>query len=119
MLQGKTHHVINPDQYSGIFCSDPAGYAKDVQDHIAYGTSGKFVGFIPEIIQGVGGAAELALGYLKIVHEIVRKAGGVCISDEVRIGLTTKEAIFGGFDTQGVINIVTMAKPYGPCPVAL
>lgn len=39
---------INTQEY---FCSDPAGYAKDVQDHIAYGTSGKFVGFIPEIIQ--------------------------------------------------------------------
>lgn len=51
ILQGEIHHVINPDPYRGIFGSDPTGYAKDVQDHIDYGTSGKVAGFISETIQ--------------------------------------------------------------------
>ncbi|KAJ6916873.1 hypothetical protein NC652_019320 [Populus alba x Populus x berolinensis] len=49
--QGEIHHVINPDPYRGIFGSDPTGYARDVQDHIDYGTSGKVAGFISETIQ--------------------------------------------------------------------
>lgn len=50
-LQGEIHHVVNPDPYRGIFGSDASIYAKDVQDHIDYGTSGKVAGFIAETIQ--------------------------------------------------------------------
>lgn len=50
-LQGEIHHVVNPDPYHGIFGSDASIYAKDVQDHIDYGTSGKVAGFIAETIQ--------------------------------------------------------------------
>ncbi|KAF2293103.1 hypothetical protein GH714_036741 [Hevea brasiliensis] len=114
MLQGEIHHVINPDPYRGIFGSDPTGYAKDVQDHIEYGTSGKVAGFISETIQGVGGAVELAPGYLKMVYDIVRKAGGVCIADEVQTGFGRTGSHYWGFETQGVIpDIVTMAKGIG------
>ncbi|XP_065875023.1 alanine--glyoxylate aminotransferase 2 homolog 1, mitochondrial [Euphorbia lathyris] len=112
--QGEIHHVINPDPYRGIFGSDPTGYAKDVQDHIEYGTSGKVAGFIAETIQGVGGTVELAPGYLKMVYDIVRKAGGVCIADEVQTGFGRTGSNYWGFETQGVIpDIVTMAKGIG------
>ncbi|KAK4411626.1 Alanine--glyoxylate aminotransferase 21, mitochondrial [Sesamum angolense] len=80
--QGEIHHVLNPNPYRGVFGSDANRYAQDVQDHIDHGTSGKVAGFIAETIQGVGGAVELAPGYLKLVYDIVRKAGGVCIADE-------------------------------------
>lgn len=50
-MQGEIHHVVNPDPYHGIFGSDAKLYAKDVQDHIDYGTSGKIAGFIAETIQ--------------------------------------------------------------------
>lgn len=40
-----------PDPYRGVFDSDAKSYAKDVQDHIDYGTSGKVAGFISKIIQ--------------------------------------------------------------------
>uniref|UniRef100_A0A6N2LIT1 alanine--glyoxylate transaminase n=1 Tax=Salix viminalis TaxID=40686 RepID=A0A6N2LIT1_SALVM len=114
ILQGEIHHVINPDPYRGIFGSDPTGYAKDVQDHIDYGTSGRVAGFISETIQGVGGAVELAPGYLKLVYDIVRKAGGVCIADEVQTGFGRTGSHYWGFETQGVIpDIVTMAKGIG------
>ncbi|KAG9451650.1 hypothetical protein H6P81_011615 [Aristolochia fimbriata] len=112
--QGEIHHVMNPDPYRGVFGADAARYAKEVEDHIDYGTSGKVAGFIAETIQGVGGAVELAPGYLKLVYDIVRKAGGVCIADEVQSGFGRTGSHYWGFETQGVIpDIVTMAKGIG------
>ncbi|XWS44861.1 hypothetical protein CRYUN_Cryun15aG0086000 [Craigia yunnanensis] len=112
--EGEIHHVVNPDPFRGAFGSDATRYAKDVQDHIDYGTSGKVAGFIAETIQGVGGAVELAPGYLKQVYDIVRKAGGVCIADEVQTGFGRTGSHYWGFETQGVIpDIVTMAKGIG------
>ncbi|KAK8511654.1 hypothetical protein V6N12_038255 [Hibiscus sabdariffa] len=112
--EGEIHHVMNPDPFRGVFGSDATRYAKEVQDHIEYGTSGKVAGFIAETIQGVGGAVELAPGYLKQVYDIVRKAGGVCIADEVQTGFGRTGSHYWGFETQGVIpDIVTMAKGIG------
>jgi len=52
-------------------------------------------------------------GYLKRVYEIVRKAGGVCIADEVQTGFGRTGNHYWGFETQGVTpDIVTMAKVY-------
>ncbi|GMH19647.1 hypothetical protein Nepgr_021488 [Nepenthes gracilis] len=114
MPEGEIHHVINPDPYRGVFGSDAHQYAKDLQDHIDYGTSGKVAGFIAETIQGAGGAVELAPGYLKLVYEIVRKAGGVCIADEVQSAFGRTGSHYWGFETQGVVpDIVTMAKGIG------
>ncbi|MQM05575.1 hypothetical protein Taro_038387 [Colocasia esculenta] len=112
--QGEIHHVVNPDPYRGVFGSDANAYAKELQDHIDYGTPGKVAGFIAETFQGVGGAVELAPGYLKLVYDIVRKAGGVCIADEVQSGFGRTGSHYWGFETQGVIpDIVTMAKGIG------
>ncbi|XP_042504729.1 alanine--glyoxylate aminotransferase 2 homolog 1, mitochondrial-like [Macadamia integrifolia] len=112
--EGEIHHVINPDPYRGVFGSDVKSYAKDVQDHIDFGTSGKVAGFIAETIQGAGGAVELAPGYLKLVYDIVHKAGGVCIADEVQTGFGRTGSHYWGFQTQDVLpDIVTMAKGIG------
>ncbi|KAK3022592.1 hypothetical protein RJ639_046197 [Escallonia herrerae] len=109
--QGEIHHVVNPNPYRGVFGSDANQYAEDVKDHIDHGTSGQVAGFIAETIQGVGGAVELAPGYLKLVYDIVRKAGGVCIADEVQTGFGRTGSHYWGFETQGVTpDIVTMAK---------
>lgn len=51
ILQGEIHHVVNPNPYRGVFGSDANRYAKDLQDHIDFGTSGKVAGFIAETIQ--------------------------------------------------------------------
>ncbi|GLU13177.1 hypothetical protein SLE2022_298220 [Rubroshorea leprosula] len=112
--EGEIHHVMNPDPYRGIFGSNGAAYARDVQEHVDYGTSGNVAGFIAETVQGVGGAVELAPGYLKHVYDIVHKAGGVCIADEVQSGFGRMGSHYWGFETQGVIpDIVTMAKGIG------
>ncbi|KAJ6797615.1 alanine--glyoxylate aminotransferase 2-like protein 1, mitochondrial [Iris pallida] len=112
--QGEIHHVMNPDPYHGVFGSDATRYAKEVQDHIDYGTSGKVAGFIAETFQGVGGAVELAPGYLKLVYDTVHKSGGICIADEVQSGFGRTGSHYWGFQTQEVIpDIVTMAKGIG------
>ncbi|KAK7358928.1 hypothetical protein VNO77_00869 [Canavalia gladiata] len=112
--EGEIHHVMNPDPYRGVFGANASSYAKEVQDHIDYGSSGKVAGFIAETIQGVGGAVEMAPGYLKLVYDIVHKAGGVCIADEVQTGFGRTGSHYWGFETQGVIpDIVTMAKGIG------
>lgn len=66
---------------------------------------------LSSLFQGVGGAVELAPGYLKSVYEIVRNAGGVCIADEVQTGFGRTGSHYWGFQTQDVVpDIVTMAK---------
>uniref|UniRef100_A0A2N9FVR2 alanine--glyoxylate transaminase n=1 Tax=Fagus sylvatica TaxID=28930 RepID=A0A2N9FVR2_FAGSY len=114
VVQSGVHHALNPDQYRGVFGSDGVKYAKDVQDIIDYGTSGHVGGFIAEAIQGVGGIMELAPGYLPAVFDSVRKAGGLCIADEVQSGFARTGSHFWGFEAHGVVpDIVTMAKGIG------
>lgn len=45
------HHALNPDAYRGVFGSDGEKYAKDVEEIIDFGTSGRVAGFISEAIQ--------------------------------------------------------------------
>lgn len=114
VIQSGVHHAMNPDQYRGIFGSDGLKYAKDVQDLIDYGTCGRVAGFIAEAIQGVGGILELAPGYLPAVYSSIKKAGGLCISDEVQTGFARTGSTFWGFEAHGVVpDIVTMAKGIG------
>ncbi|OVA17238.1 Aminotransferase class-III [Macleaya cordata] len=113
VIQTGVHHALNPDPYRGVFGSDGEKYAKDVQDIIDYGTCGRVGGFISEAIQGVGGILELAPGYLPAVYNSIRKAGGLCIADEVQSGFA-RTGDFWGFEAHGVVpDIVTMAKGIG------
>ncbi|KAL4386837.1 hypothetical protein GQ457_09G013170 [Hibiscus cannabinus] len=114
VIQSGVHHAVNPDPYRGVFGSDGEKYARDVQDLIQFGTSGNIAGFISEAIQGVGGIIELAPGYLPAVYSTIRKAGGLCIADEVQAGFGRTGSHFWGFENQGVVpDIVTMAKGIG------
>ncbi|KAK3227456.1 hypothetical protein Dsin_007318 [Dipteronia sinensis] len=114
VVQTGVHHALNPDPYRGVFGSDGEKYAKDVQDLIDFGTSGHVAGFISEAIQGVGGIIELAPNYLPAVYASIKKAGGLCIADEVQSGFGRTGSHFWGFETQGVVpDIVTMAKGIG------
>jgi alanine-glyoxylate transaminase/(R)-3-amino-2-methylpropionate-pyruvate transaminase len=88
--------------------------AKDVENVIKYETSGQVAAFIAESIQGVGGAVTPPLGYFEIVYDIVRKAGGLCIADEVQSGFGRTGDRFWGFENYGVTpDMVTMAKGIG------
>ncbi|KAG6603547.1 Alanine--glyoxylate aminotransferase 2-like 3, mitochondrial, partial [Cucurbita argyrosperma subsp. argyrosperma] len=114
VIQSGVHHALNPDPYRGIFGADGEKYAKDVEDLIEFGTTGQVAAFISEAIQGVGGIVELAPGYLPAVYKSIKKAGGLCIADEVQSGLARTGSFFWGFESQGVVpDIVTMAKGIG------
>ncbi|CAD6271844.1 unnamed protein product [Miscanthus lutarioriparius] len=54
MYPDGVHHALNPDPYRGAFGSDGEKYARDVQEIIEFGTTGRVGGFISEAIQGIG-----------------------------------------------------------------
>ena len=88
--------------------------AHDVEDVIRYETSGQVACFIGEPIQGVGGAVTPPPEYFKIVYDIVRKYGGLCIADEVQTGFGRTGTKYWGFENWGVKpDLVTMAKGVG------
>ncbi len=88
--------------------------AKDVEPLIRYETSGAVAAFIGEPIQGVGGVVTPPPEYFRIVYEIVRQHGGLCIADEVQTGFGRTGTAFWGFENWGVKpDLVTMAKGIG------
>jgi len=112
------HHAVNADPYRGPWGHDDpnAGtkYAADVADLIDMATPGRIAGFFAESIQGVGGSIVYPDGYLKAVYGHVRRAGGVCIADEVQTGFGRTGEAYWGFETQQVTpDIVTLAKGIG------
>ncbi|MFT7612329.1 MAG: 4-aminobutyrate aminotransferase-like enzyme/Ser/Thr protein kinase RdoA (MazF antagonist) [Parvicellaceae bacterium] len=113
-----THIVPLPDTYRGIYQGRNTGpkYAAHVQEQIgSIQTKGRNVAaFICESIISCGGQVELPKDYLKLAYKAVRKAGGLCISDEVQVGLGRAGSHFWGFQLHNVIpDIVTIGKPIG------
>jgi 4-aminobutyrate aminotransferase-like enzyme len=109
-----------PDTYRGPFKADDpnAGekYAADIKRVLEeINEAGKRVSaFICESALGCGGQIILPDGYLKEAFAQVRRAGGVCIADEVQTGLGRVGSHFWAFETQGVVpDIVTIGKPLG------
>jgi 4-aminobutyrate aminotransferase-like enzyme len=72
------------------------------------------MGFIAETCPSVGGQLVFPTGYLSSVYDHVRRAGGVCIADEVQTGLGRMGTSFWAFEDQHVVpDIVVMGKPLG------
>lgn len=70
--------------------------------------------FICESIQGVGGQIIHPPEYLKHAYQYVRDAGGVCIADEVQVGMGRVGTHWWAFETQDVVpDIITIGKPLG------
>lgn len=85
--------------------------AKDIQELIDTTTTGRIAGMLAEPIQGVGGFITPPKEYFQIAAEIVRKAGGVFISDEVQTGFGRTGDKWWGIEQYGVEpDIMTMAK---------
>merc|ERR1719387_897011 len=121
---------MNPDPYRGVFGGMRNGkvvstglgspdqaterYVDELRSIINYSTTGHIAGFFAEPIQGVGGTIQHSDGYLAAAYEVVRSAGGLCISDEVQCGFGRLGTHFWGFEMEGVMpDIVTMAKSIG------
>src|SRR5574337_1153735 len=108
-------HAINPYCYRcplslkypdcGVAC------ANDVENLIQTGTSGSVAAFIAEPIQGVGGFITPPPEYFKIVFKIVKKYGGLFISDEVQTGFgRTGKKWFGIEQWEVTPDMMTCAK---------
>ncbi|HEV8145091.1 MAG TPA: aspartate aminotransferase family protein [Bryobacteraceae bacterium] len=88
--------------------------ARDMEEMIRTSTSGRIAGFIGEPIQGVGGFITPPKEYFEIVAGIVKKAGGVFISDEVQTGWGRTGGKWFGIEHWGVTpDIITSAKGLG------
>jgi len=88
--------------------------AEDVEDVIRSTTSGRIAGMIAEPIQGVGGFITPPKEYFPIVAGIVKKYGGVFISDEVQTGWGRTGGKWFGIEQWGVEpDIMTSAKGLG------
>jgi len=87
------------------------GCAEDIEELIKTTTSGKVAAFIAEPIQGVGGFVTPPKEYFQIAVGIVRKHGGLFISDEVQTGFGRTGTKWFGIEHWGVEpDIMTFAK---------
>ncbi|MCC6588693.1 MAG: aspartate aminotransferase family protein [Bryobacterales bacterium] len=85
--------------------------ATDVEELIRTTTPGRVAGFIAEPIQGVGGFITPPKEYFGIVAEIVRKYGGIIISDEVQTAWGRTGGKWWGMEQYGVKpDVITSAK---------
>lgn len=84
--------------------------AEDVEELIQTTTTGQIAGILVEPILGVGGFITPPSEYFQIVAEIVRRYGGIFISDEVQTGFGRTGKTWGIDHYEVVPDIITMAK---------
>ncbi|MBI3552756.1 MAG: aspartate aminotransferase family protein [Elusimicrobia bacterium] len=86
----------------------------DLAQTVRTSTSGRIAAFFAEPINGVGGVVTPEPEYFPGAYELVKKAGGLFISDEVQTGVYRTGHEFLGIQKWGVKpDIVTMAKGLG------
>jgi 4-aminobutyrate aminotransferase-like enzyme len=114
------HKTIIPDPYRGLYrgMSVETGQAyADRVDQICRRLvkEGRPPAlFLCESILGVAGQIVLPPSYLQAAFRYVRAVGGVCIVDEVQVGMGRVGSHMWAFETQGVVpDIVTIGKPIG------
>ena len=116
--RGRPDHVRVvpiPDSYKGIHQGPNAAgmYVADLVTAID-DLNQPLAAFICESIVSTAGQVTLANGFLPDAYRAVRTAGGVCIADEVQIGVGRMGETFWGFELHGVVpDIVTLGKPLG------
>lgn len=113
-----THILPLPDTFRGKFtgADAPQKYAAQATEIIAKLTKNNtgIAAFIGESMVSCGGQIVPPANYFKEVYKAVRKAGGICIADEVQTGFGRMGKTFWAFELFDVIpDIVTMGKPAG------
>lgn len=87
--------------------------ATDIDEVIKTTTSGRVAAFIAEPIQGVGGFITPPKEYFQIAVEIIRRYGGLFISDEVQTGFGRTGGKWFGIEHWGVEpDLMTFAKGF-------
>jgi len=84
--------------------------AQDVNEVVETATSGRVAGILAEVIIGSGGFIVPPREYFQRVAEIVRKAGGIFIADEVQTGFGRTGKMFGIEHYDVVPDVMTFAK---------
>jgi 4-aminobutyrate aminotransferase-like enzyme len=106
-----------PDAYRGRYRGDSPEVARLYADHVRSRideVGGSIAAFIFESMLGCGGQIILPPGYLRLALENARKAGAVCIADEVQIGFGRVGDHFWAFESEQILpDIVTLGKPIG------
>ncbi|MEV0202534.1 aminotransferase class III-fold pyridoxal phosphate-dependent enzyme [Nonomuraea sp. NPDC050691] len=118
---GTTHVCELPDPYRGRLRTGrdrdlARGYAASVAERLAglRAAGRRPAAFFAESLQSCGGQIVYPDGYLREAFALARAAGGVCVADEVQVGLGRVGRHLWGFETQGVVpDIVTLGKPMG------
>ena len=120
------HVAPSPDRYRGLVRGDGddvgAAYALELATVVgeACAAGRSIAGFFAEPILSCGGQVPLPRGYLGAAFDHVRRAGGICIADEVQVGFGRVGDAFWGFELDAadglepvVPDIVVMGKPIG------
>jgi 4-aminobutyrate aminotransferase-like enzyme/Ser/Thr protein kinase RdoA (MazF antagonist) len=113
-----THIFSLPDSFRGKYTGNNTGklYANEVKKCIEniHNKGRNVCAFIIEPIISCGGQVELPEGFLTESYKLIRKTGGICISDEVQTGCGRMGKTFWGFQLHNVVpDIVTIGKPLG------
>ncbi|KAA3615745.1 MAG: aspartate aminotransferase family protein [Calditrichaeota bacterium] len=108
-------HAVNPYCYRcplGLeYPSCEIKCAQDIEELIMTTTSGQIAGFLAEPIQGVGGFITPPKEYFEVAVPIIKKYGGVFISDEVQTGFGRTGKRMFGIEHYGVEpDMMTAAK---------
>lgn len=112
-------HVLTvpaPDAYRNPGVDVGAKLAADVEQAIAFlARRGlRFAAFIADGIFSTDGILAEPAGFLKPVVDVVHRAGGVYIADEVQPGFGRTGAAMWGFLRHGILpDLVVMGKPMG------
>ncbi|MCO6445939.1 MAG: aspartate aminotransferase family protein, partial [Anaerolineae bacterium] len=111
-------HVKNPYTYrfpANMTEDEIVDYCiADLEEVIATLTNGKIAAFMAEPIQGVGGFITPPPTYFKRAYDIIKKHGGLFISDEVQTAWTRTGQHWFGIEHWGVEpDIITSAKGLG------
>lgn len=74
----------------------------------------RFAGFIADSIFSSDGVLPGPAGYLREAMDVIHRAGGIVIADEVQPGFGRTGDAFWGFQRHGIVpDVVTLGKPMG------
>jgi len=109
------HVVEQPNPYRGRYGEEADPYLASVRDACRdAAAAGGLASFVIEPLLGNQGGVELPRGYLAEAFRAVREAGGVCIADEVQVGLGRIGPELWAFEHEGAVpDVVCIAKGAG------
>jgi 4-aminobutyrate aminotransferase-like enzyme/Ser/Thr protein kinase RdoA (MazF antagonist) len=118
--QPHIHVIPIPDLYRGIYRAEDSQAANHYANHVQQAIDemkqeGKMpAALIFESVISCGGQVELPKNFLYNAYQYTRKAGGLCVADEVQTGCGRPGNHFWAFEAHGVVpDIVTIGKPIG------